>query len=132
GSACQNCPRSAERLSYLFSFPSGEPGAFPPTTPAFRPYPAKKQNLGPEDTELPHRHGVANLIHRSMIDIQEAGLDLNQAGKGLKMLNFFVSLGAFIGSHILISRTTLKPWLVTRLGMKTYLVLYSALSILLL
>lgn len=48
------------------------------------------------------------------------------------MLNFFVSLGAFIGSHILISRTTLKPWLVTRLGMKTYLVLYSALSILLL
>ncbi|MBL8714254.1 MAG: hypothetical protein JNM12_15290 [Alphaproteobacteria bacterium] len=60
------------------------------------------------------------------------GLDLNQARKGLEMLGFWVSLGAFIGSHILISRTAIKPWLVARLGMKTYLVLYSVLSILLL
>ncbi len=67
-----------------------------------------------------------------MIDMQKAGLDLNQARKGLEMLDFLVSLGAFIGSHILISRTALRPWLVTRLGMKTYLVLYSSLSIFLL
>lgn len=48
------------------------------------------------------------------------------------MLNFWVSLGAFVGSHILVSRTGLKPWLVARLGMKTYLVLYSLVSVLLL
>lgn len=67
-----------------------------------------------------------------MLDTQKAGLDLNQARKGLEMLDFWVSLGTFIASHLLISRTALKPWLVTRLGMRAYLALYSALSILLL
>lgn len=48
------------------------------------------------------------------------------------MLNFWVSLVVFLGSHMLVSRTKIKPWLVSRIGMRKYLISYSVLSVALL
>ncbi|MEM6707946.1 MAG: NnrU family protein [Pseudomonadota bacterium] len=38
----------------------------------------------------------------------------------------------FVGSHVLISRTALRPWLVRVLGLRSYLLAYSLLSVVLL
>lgn len=43
-----------------------------------------------------------------------------------------LALGAFVVSHVMIARTGVKPWLVTRLGERAYLGLYSLLSVVLL
>lgn len=48
------------------------------------------------------------------------------------MLSFWVVLLVFLGSHMLISRTRLRPWLISRLGHKAYLISYSLLSLVLL
>lgn len=48
------------------------------------------------------------------------------------MLNFWVALLVFIGSHAAISRTSLRPWLAARLGEGGYILSYSALSVVLL
>ncbi len=45
------------------------------------------------------------------------------------MLNFWLALAAFFGSHMLVSRTGIKPWLAGRFGMKKYLAGYSLLSV---
>lgn len=48
------------------------------------------------------------------------------------MLDFWLALTTFLGSHMLVSRSGIKPWLVLRIGSGTYHVLYSLLSVLLL
>jgi uncharacterized membrane protein len=45
------------------------------------------------------------------------------------MLEFYLSLLAFLTSHMLVSRTRLRPWLVARMGMWKYLAAYSVFSI---
>lgn len=47
-------------------------------------------------------------------------------------MNMFVAMAAFVFSHVLISRTAVRPWLIARWGKKTYLAAYSLLSCLLL
>lgn len=47
------------------------------------------------------------------------------------MLNFWLALVVFLGSHML-ARTHIKPWLVSRIGTGKYLVSYSILSVALL
>ena len=48
------------------------------------------------------------------------------------MFAFWISLAVFLGSHMLFSRTKIKPYLVARIGMKAYLIAYSILSVVLL
>lgn len=48
------------------------------------------------------------------------------------MVEFWLSLAIFLGSHMAISRTRLKPFLISRIGKGRYLVAYSALSVVLL
>lgn len=45
------------------------------------------------------------------------------------MLEFYLSLLAFLTSHMLVSRTRLRPWLVEWMGTKKYLAIYSAFSV---
>jgi len=39
------------------------------------------------------------------------------------------TLALFVGSHFLVSSTRLRPWLVARAGLRTYLALYSAVAL---
>lgn len=48
------------------------------------------------------------------------------------MLEFWLSLAVFLGSHMAISRSRLKPFLISKIGKKCYLIAYSALSVILL
>lgn len=48
------------------------------------------------------------------------------------MLEFWLSLTVFLGSHMAISRSRLKPFLISRIGKRRYLIAYSALSVILL
>ncbi|AGH97660.1 NnrU family protein [Micavibrio aeruginosavorus] len=48
------------------------------------------------------------------------------------MLIFFTALITFLASHMLVSRTRLKPWIVKRVGHNNYLLLYSGISLALL
>ncbi len=48
------------------------------------------------------------------------------------MLNFLIALTVFLLTHMIFSRTALKPLVVARYGMRTYLVAYSLLSLVLL
>lgn len=47
-------------------------------------------------------------------------------------MNVVIAMGAFVLSHVLISRTVLRPWLIARMGQRQYLIAYSVLSCLLL
>ncbi len=48
------------------------------------------------------------------------------------MLNFWLVLLIFHGSHVAVSRTKLKPWFIVGFGLRGYLIFYSVLSTLLL
>lgn len=48
------------------------------------------------------------------------------------MIEFWLSLAIFLGSHMAISRTRLKPFLISKIGKTGYLLSYSALSLILL
>lgn len=48
------------------------------------------------------------------------------------MLEFWLSLAVFLGSHMAISRSRLKPFLISKIGKRCYLIAYSALSVILL
>jgi uncharacterized membrane protein len=48
------------------------------------------------------------------------------------MLEFYLSLAVFLLSHMLVSRTKIRPWLIGRIGVGKYLLSYSVLSIVLL
>lgn len=48
------------------------------------------------------------------------------------MVEFWLSLAIFLGSHMAISRTRLKPFLISRIGKTGYFLSYSALSLILL
>ncbi|MDE2792537.1 MAG: NnrU family protein [Paracoccaceae bacterium] len=43
-----------------------------------------------------------------------------------------VAMAVFVGSHVVIARTQLRPMLIARFGKRTYLILYSTVSVLLL
>tara|TARA_R100000005_G_scaffold96027_1_gene80214 strand:+ start:38252 stop:38905 length:654 start_codon:yes stop_codon:yes gene_type:complete len=47
-------------------------------------------------------------------------------------MQVILAMSAFVLSHVLISRTALRPWLVARLGRRVYLGAYSLLSVVLL
>lgn len=48
------------------------------------------------------------------------------------MLVFWLSLLIFLGSHVLVSRTALRPWLIKNMGRRAYFIAYSLLSLALL
>lgn len=62
-----------------------------------------------------------------MIRCKLASIGMRSEGSGV--LEVFIAMALFVGSHVLIARTGVKAWTTAQVGRRAYLTLYSLLSI---